>query len=167
MVVFLITGLRRGVGYWAFGYFNFYVISAWAEILAVILGLCWHDVAAGHAVFLAVFLVIMFPSCGLLIATNRIEWPMKAIALLQPMHYTAGADMINLMDGRPVIQDVPLGVYGEFTSGKEVIEDLGYNTMTGNKYLNTLVVALQCVILIGLGWTMFSEEVRKSRKIST
>jgi ABC-type multidrug transport system ATPase subunit len=164
LVVFFIVGLREGVQYWAFGWFNFFALSAWGEVLAVIIGLTWSDMAAGHAVYLAVFLVLMFPSCGLLVATSRIEWPMRLVAYAQPMHFTCAADIMNLMDGRPIVQDMPLGVYGDFTNGSEVIADLGYDVVTGNKYLNVVVVLGQVLLLALVGWWFFNEEVKKSKR---
>jgi len=167
-LVWSVAGYRSGVGYWLFGWFNFWQLMIYSELAAVILGLTFADVGSAVGTYFVVLLSYFFPSCGMLVSVHQIRYPMKVLCYCHPMFYACAAELINMLQGRPIIQDTLVSI-SYVSEGVEVIRAYGYDFLGdghggGSKVKNCLVVMAFWIGLALIGWRAFSNKVRKLRK---
>jgi len=140
----------------------------YSELAAVILGLTFADVGSAVGTYFVVLLSYFFPSCGMLVSVHQIRYPMKVLCYCQPMFYACAAELINMLQGRPIIQDTLVSI-SYVSEGVEVIRAYGYDFLGdghggGSKVKNCLVVMAFWIGLALIGWRAFSNKVRKLRK---
>jgi len=152
-------GMRDKVGYWIFGWTNAFILTAFGEMLALFYGMYFVDVLKAMTAFISVFVTIFVPCSGLLIATTDIAWPMQIFAYLNPLRYGAASDIINQFEGRSIVQD---STYVTYEDGDDVIDYLGYDSMTGSKVGNDLIILIACVMIAVSGYATTRYLVSKS-----
>lgn len=160
-VTWLLAGYRTGMHYWSFGWANAFIMSCFSEIMAVILATNLPSYPAAAGAFTGPFTCCLLPLCGLFIATPHLPYIMRGLAYYNPMYYCAGAEVLNQFKDRELIQDDFTGFYVGFTSGNEIVEELGYDHVTGNKYYNAGIAVAQAFLLAVVGYRSLRQLVRQ------
>jgi ABC-type multidrug transport system permease subunit len=160
-VTWLLAGYRTGMHYWSFGWANAFVMSCFSEIMAVILATNLPSYPAAAGAFTGPFTCCLLPLCGLFVATPHLPYIMRGLAYYNPMYYCAGAEVLNQFKDRELIQDDFTGFYVGFTTGNQIVEELGYDHVTGNKYYNCGIAVAQAFLLAVVGYRSLRQLVRQ------
>jgi len=147
----ILAGYRAGFTYYMFGMLNAFLLSAYAEMSAAIIGILMPSYPAAVGIYTGPFTCGLVPSSGILIATPATPLPIRILAYVNPIHYLVGSEFLNQFEHRVVRQNpestVQSGYFFAYDDGDAVVHSAGFDLDTGNKYYNVgAALALMAVI---------------------
>jgi len=141
LIIYHMAGHRDGTVYQVFNWFNLFIWISTCKVTTISIGLLFPDLPSASAFFLNVCLMPMLPSNGIIIFAPQIYWPQRLFVYLNPLHYTIAAEMLNQFDEAFLLQDDPRPFKNpNVTQGDWIMDQLDFDTLTGDKWQNVYIV---------------------------
>eukprot|EP00976_Prorocentrum_cordatum_P109491 1195030-Prorocentrum_minimum.AAC.1 len=146
-IIYHMAGHRDGASYQVFNWFNLWIWMTTCKVSTIGVGLLFPDLPSVTAFFLNVMLMPMLPANGIIIFTPQIYWPQRILVYLNPLHYSISAEMLNQFDEAFLAQDDARPWRNpNVTQGDWIMDQLDFDTLTGDKWQNVYIVLAMGVI---------------------